>query len=50
MVLRTSSISIFIVIPSAGDDMNVRAPSMGPIMAASTNHISEFWDVASTPT
>ena len=50
MALRTSSISIFIVIPSAGDDIKVRAPSMGPIMVASTNHISEFWDVASTPT
>ncbi len=31
MVLRTSSISIFIVIPSAGDDIIVRAPSIEPI-------------------
>ena len=48
MVLRISSISIFIVIPSAGDDIIVRAPLMGPIMVASTNHISKFCDVPST--
>ena len=28
MVLRTSSISIFIMIPSAGDDIIVRVPSI----------------------
>ncbi len=31
MVLRASSTSIFIVIPSAGDDIIVRAPSIEPI-------------------
>ena len=31
MVLRTSSISIFVLIPSAGDDIIIRAPSIGPI-------------------
>ncbi len=50
MVLWTSSISIFIMIPSAGDNINVQAPSMGPIMVASTSHILEFWNVTSTPT
>ncbi len=50
MVLQTSSISIFVLIPSAGDNIIVCALSIGPIMVASTNHISEFWDVGSTPT
>ena len=42
MVLRTSSISIFIVIPSAGDDINVRAPSIGPIDYVSSVEKIEF--------
>jgi hypothetical protein len=31
MVLRTLRISIFVLIPSAGNDIIVRVPSMGPI-------------------
>ncbi len=42
MVLRTSSISIFIVIPSAGDDINVRTTSIGPIDYVSSVEKIEF--------
>ena len=31
MVLRTSSISIFVLIPSAGDNIIICPPSIGPI-------------------
>ncbi len=31
MVLRTSSISIFVLIPSARDNIIIHTPSIGPI-------------------
>ncbi len=42
MVLRTSHISIFILIPSADDDIIVHVPSMGTIDDLSTDEKLKF--------
>jgi hypothetical protein len=43
IVSRTACILIFIMIPSAGGDIVLRAPALGPIMVASTTHNSGLW-------
>ena len=45
-VSRTVGILIFIMIPSIGGDIVLRAPALGPIMVASTTHNSGLWVVA----
>ena len=50
IVSRTACILIFIMIPSAGGDIVLRAPALGPIMVASTTHNSGLWVEAGYPT
>jgi hypothetical protein len=43
IILRTADILIFIMIPSAGGDIVLQAPALGPIVVASTTHNSGLW-------
>jgi hypothetical protein len=50
IVSQTAGILIFVMIPSAGGDIVVCAPALGPVMVASTTHNSGLWVVAEYPT